>query len=117
MLKITRNLNENEPKQIKTTNLDQRTEENKMEDFFRDNNVNIEFEPLEVYDHGVFWGGVIDQQIQFAFKVTPDENESGVEMNFLDKFNQENKENKEIIEKLDTYYETFYKYWRDSELI
>jgi hypothetical protein len=120
MLKITRKLNEeikvdDKKKPLnKKTEYDQKIEEEKLRNFFDDMNVSIKFQDLQVYDNLVFWGGTVDGVIQFVYKVTPDERTSGVEFNYLEDFSPDNPENEAIIKKLETYYDTFYKYWRDN---
>jgi len=122
MLKITRSINEDtnngEQKlsQNKKTVYDQSKEEEKFNDFFRDMNVSIKFIDLEIYDNLVFWGGTIDGVIQFVFKVTPDEKTSGVEFNYLEDFSPDNPENDEIVGRIESYYDTFFKYWRNNML-
>ncbi len=120
MLKITRRLNEeveveDKKKALnKKTAYDQEIEEEKLRNFFDDMNVNIKFQDLQVYDNLVFWGGTVDGVIQFVYKVTPDERTSGVEFNYLEDFSPDNPDNDAIVSKLETYYDTFYKYWRDN---
>ena len=120
MLKITRKLNEeievdDKKKAVnKKTAYDQEIEEEKLRNFFDDMNVNIKFQDLQVYDNLVFWGGTVDGVIQFVYKVTPDERTSGVEFNYLEDFSPDNPDNDAIVSKLETYYDTFYKYWRDN---
>lgn len=118
MLGKMRNLQKlKEEPQIKhTTSLDQREQENKMKQFFAQNNVTIEFEPLEVYDNGVFWAGTIDGQLGWTIKVTPHEDSSGIDVEYLKGFDAQDPENEEIIKKLQHFYSDFYKYWRDNEL-
>ena len=118
MLKITRRLHEeNEMKPSNLKNVyDQPQEEQKFLDYFRDIPVNVKFIPLEVYENLVFWGGTVDGIIQFIYKVTPDEDTSGVEYNYLEDFSPDNPENDEIIKRIDAYYETFYKYWQENVL-
>jgi hypothetical protein len=119
MLKITRNLNEdvNEKKrENKKTVFDQTNEEQKFRNYFDDLNVNVKFVELEVYDDFIFWGGTINGIIQFVYKVTPQEATSGVEFNYLEDFTPDNPENEKIIEKIEDYYNIFYKYWRDNVL-
>jgi len=119
MLKITRNMNESmlglteEPVNKKTV-YDQSMEEEKFRNFFNDMNVSIKLIDLEVYDDLVFWGGTIDGVIQFIYKVTPDESTSGVEFNYLEDFSPDNPENEEITGRVESYFDTFYKYWRDN---
>lgn len=117
MLKITRNINEaifNEDTENKETVYDQSMEEEKFRNFFNDMNVSIKLIDLEVYDDLVFWGGTIDGVIQFVYKVTPDESTSGVEFNYLEDFSPDNPENEEITGRVESYFDTFYKYWRDN---
>lgn len=111
LLKITRNLNERENKK---TVFDQKNEEEKLRDFFKDMNVNFNFINLKVFDDLVFWGGTVDGVIQFIYKVTPNEQTSGVEFNYLKDFSPDNPENDEIINRLEEYYNTFYSYWNKN---
>jgi len=111
LLKITRNLNERENKE---TVFDQKNEEEKLRDFFKDMNINFNFINLKVFDDLVFWGGTVDGVIQFIYKVTPNEQTSGVEFNYLKDFSPDNPENDEIINRLEEYYNTFYSYWNKN---
>lgn len=115
MVKKMRLLNENDVnrKNLKTV-YDQAKEEEKFKNQFKDLNVIIDFIPLEVYDDLVFWGGTIDGVIQFVYKVTPNENTSGIEFNYLDDFDVNNPDNEEIVKRIKDYYDDFYKYWRDN---
>lgn len=118
MLKITRNINEGvvslKEAENKKTAYDQQMEEEKFRNFFRDMSVSIKLIDLEVYENLVFWGGTIDGVIQFVYKVTPDESTSGVEFNYLEDFSPDNPENEEITGRVESYFENFYKYWRDN---
>jgi len=119
MLKITRDINEGvvslgEEVENKETVYDQSMEEEKFRNFFNDMNVSIKLIDLEIYDNLVFWGGTIDGVIQFIYKVTPDESTSGVEFNYLEDFSPDNPENEEITGRIESYFDTFYKYWRDN---
>jgi hypothetical protein len=126
MLKITRKLNEGtddlanteqeEPLTNEATPQDQSREEQRMRDFFNDMNVNFEFQKLEVYPELIWFGGTVDGTIQFIFKVTPDEASSGVEFNYLGDFDRNNPDNQEVVEKIESYYDSFYKYWRNNVL-
>jgi len=123
MLKITRNIHEGkvslkevEDVENKKTPYDQSMEEEKFRNFFNDMNVSIKLIDLGVYDKLVFWGGTIDGVIQFVYKVTPDESTSGVEFNYLEDFSPDNPENEEITGRIESYFNTFYKYWRDNVL-
>jgi hypothetical protein len=95
---------------------DENKEQEKLQNFLRNNNVTIEFEPFEKYQNGVFWGGTIDGQIMFVYRVTPEEVSSGIDIEYLEGFDPNDPENNEIIEKLKRYYNDFYKYWRDSQI-
>lgn len=119
MLKITRDINEGvvslgEEAENKKTVYDQSMEEEKFRNFFADLNVSIKLIDLEVYDNLVFWGGTIDGVIQFIYKVTPDESTSGVEFNYLEDFSPDNPENEEITGRVESYFDSFYRYWRDN---
>lgn len=116
MLKITRMLNENteEKAMNKKTSYDQPMEEEKFLNNFKDMNVNVKFIDLEIFDNLVFWGGTVDGIIQFIYKVTPDENTSGVEFNYLSDFSPDNPDNDEILKRIEGYYDTFYKYWQNN---
>jgi len=121
MLKITRDIHEGvvnlkEDVQDKETVYDQSIEEEKFRNFFNDMNVSIKFIDLEVFDDFIFWGGTIDGVIQFVYKVTPDEDTSGVEFNYLEDFSPDNPENEEITGRIESYFDNFYKYWRDNVL-
>lgn len=119
MLNITRMLNEEddiEPKTNLKTAYDQKQEEDKFLNYVNDLNINIRFIELEIYDDFVFWGGTVDGIIQFIFKVTPNERTSGIEFNYLEDFSPDNPENKEIIDKIESYYDTFYSYWSNNIL-
>jgi hypothetical protein len=116
MLKITRKINENITVSTKVTPAEQREEEEKFRNFFRDNQVHVDFEPLELYDDSVFWSGVIDNQLQFIYKVSPVEEANGFSVNYLEGFDQQDEENQEVVKKIEKYYDEFYKYWRDNYL-
>jgi hypothetical protein len=110
------NEQENDERKNLKTVYDQTREEKNFRKNIDDLNVTVDFIPLEVYDDFVFWGGTIDGTIQFVYKVTPDEDTSGVEFNYLEDFNPENEDNEEIIERIENYYDQFYKYWRNNIL-
>jgi hypothetical protein len=127
MLKITRKLNEDVQPEVeepevdqekpvnKKTAQDQASEEQKFKDSFPTGyDINVDFIELEVTDKYVFWGGTINGLIQFVYKVTPDENTSGVEFNYLEGYNEDDPKNDEIIKRVESYYDSFYEYWIDS---
>jgi len=120
MMKITRSINEGKVSlkedngENKKAASDQGIEEEKFRNFFSDMNVSIKLIDLGVYEDLVFWGGTIDGVIQFVYKVTNDESTSGVEFNYLEDFSPDNPENEEITGRVESYFDTFYKYWRDN---
>jgi hypothetical protein len=105
-------MNEDENKE---TMFDQSMEEEKFRNFFNDMNVNIKFIDLEVFDNLVFWGGTINGIIQFVYKVTPGES-SPPEFNYLEDFSPDNPENDEIIGRVESYFDNFYKFWESNVL-
>lgn len=122
MVNAMRSLNENVPATVANNNPRSLTqaeidrEQEKMLNYFADDNVDIQFQKLDVYDGGVFWGGTIDGQLLFAYSVTPDEQNSGVDIKYLDGFDPADPDNDAVIKKVQAYYNDFYKYWRDNEL-
>lgn len=113
LIRKMRKVNEEDRINRKTAQDQQREEENFRKNL-EDLNVVVEFEDLEVYDDFIFWGGTIDGIIQFTYKVTPDEKTSGIEFNYLEDFSVDNPDNEEIVERIQSYYDQFYKYWRDN---
>ena len=105
-----------EPNANKKTVYDQAKEEEKFRNYFNDMNVDIKFIDLKVTDNLIFWGGTIDGVIQFVYKVTPDEKTTGIEFNYLPDFTADNPDNDLIIEKIESYFDIFYKYWRNNVL-
>ena len=116
LVKKMRIINEQEgqERQDRKTVYDQTREERNFRNNVKDLNVVVEFIELKVYDNFIYWGGTIDGVIQFAYKVTPDEETSGYELNYTDEFNPNNEENEEIVERIKNYYDQFYKYWRNN---
>lgn len=112
-----RKLKENEssvPQPKLTTHVDQKTQEDKMNQYFAQNNVTIHYEPLEIYDRGVFWSGNIDGQIIWTMTVTPFEETSKLETEYSKDFDAQNPDNDKILKKLEAFYNEFYEYWRDN---
>jgi hypothetical protein len=127
MLKITRKLNEDiegqegaEGQQNIETNkktvYDQGEEEEKFRNYFDDMNVDVKFTELKVYDNLIFWGGTIDGVIQFTYTVTPDSKTSKTNYKYLPDFTADNPDNDKILEKIESYFDIFYKYWRNNVL-
>lgn len=100
----------------KTLEIDQEEEERKFKEYFKDLEVIVDFIELEVFENGVFWGGTIDGIIQFVYKVTPNEKTSGYEIYYLEDFDKNNPDNEEIVNRIELYYNEFFKYWRDNLL-
>lgn len=104
---------EEESRNVKTR-LDQTTEEQKLRNFFDDMNVHLELKPLIVQDDKVFWEGIVDGVIQFIFKITGDDKTSGVVFQYLKDGYENSETSKEIVDRLLSYYDTFYKYWEEG---
>jgi hypothetical protein len=135
MLKITRKLTEADMKQVdanndgdvdanfidtsvdsKKTAFDQKVEEEKFREAIKNFNVEAHFEPIEILDYSVVWNGTIDNQLQWSFLVTPDESVNGVKFNYSENFDENEPDNEELVKTISSYYDDFYKYWRDNEL-
>lgn len=100
----------------KASSSDTKSEIEKMNRYFSNENIVIDYEELELFPNFVFFGGTIDNSLQFVFKVTENEQTSGIELNFLEGYNPDNEENKKIIDKLEKYYEIFFNYWKENYL-
>ena len=121
LLKITRTKTLNEDEDVdngvkvnKANPMDQKAEEEKFKDAFQYLKVIVDFQPLKVYDDYIFWGGTINNAIQFVYKITPTEELNNVEINYLKDFKPEDPENKEIAEKIEDYYNDFFERWKDQ---
>jgi len=106
--------NETMEKQLSPS--EQEQQQNTMQDYFADDNVTIKFEPILLYDTGVFWAGTIDGQLKFAYMVTPDESTSGVKIERSPDFDPTNEDNQNVEKKIIDYYDTFYDYWSKNQL-
>lgn len=113
MMGKMRVLNEGEGSEMGTS-IDKAGEEGRMANYFEEDNVTIEYEDFHVHNNGVLLAGTIDGQIQFVYKVTPDEKTSGIEVNYLNNFDPLDPENEVVVKKVESYYDIFYKYWRDQ---
>jgi len=91
-------------------------EKDKFRNVFKDDNVDIDFDDFIVTDKGIIFGGTIDGQIQWAYRVAPEEQLSGVDYNTIEGFDPSVPENAAIIKKLESYYDTFYDFCRDNIL-
>ena len=111
---VSNKLNEADLLSLDTKNIKEE-EESKMQDYFKPDQVMIKIEEFLAFENGVFMSGIADNQIQFAFKVTPDEQSSNPDYEVLEGFNPDDPANNELIEKLTKYYDgAFYPYWRDN---
>jgi hypothetical protein len=110
--KMRKYLNEN--LENKKNIYDQENEEKKLRNYLKNDMITIDFVDLEVYDKYILWGGTINNTLQFAYKVTESNKNSGVEFHYLEGFDPNDEENDDIIEKLELYYDIFFKYWRDE---
>lgn len=108
-----RKLYEQGNRNLKTV-YDQSNEERKFRSEFDDLNIIVDFIPLKIYDNYVFWGGTIDGMIQFVYKITPNEKNSGVTFNYTDDFSADDPDNEEIVKRIEKYYDIFYEYWRNN---
>ena len=100
----------------KKTSFDQNSEEEKFRQAIKTFNVDAQFEPIEILDYSVVWNGTIDNQFQWSFLVTPDESVNGAKFNYSENFDENEPDNQELIDTIRSYYDDFYKYWRDNEL-
>lgn len=100
----------------KATSFDREKEERGFRNFFSNLMVSVNFIELEVFDDLITWGGTIDGMIQFMYSVTNDEATSGTDFNYLEGFSPDNADNDELIKRIESYYDIFYKYWRENGL-
>jgi hypothetical protein len=126
MLKITRKLNEDIEEQEPTANMATSADLKYLTDNFMNlfNNIKVNIKllqldgesKLKLTKDSAFWGGTIDGAIQFAYKITPEENtkEAGIEFNYLPEFSADDPDNQDIIKKIESFYDTFYNYWKDN---
>lgn len=105
-----------EPIEKQLSPAEQEQQQRTMQDYFEDDNITIKFEPVLLYDNGVFWAGTIDGQLKFAYMVTPDESTSGVKIERSPDFDPTNEDNQNIEKKIIDYYDTFYDYWSKNQL-
>lgn len=126
-LNIMRNLNEDSPTkkgENKITRFDQDQEEEKFKSYINKDDAVIEFIDLEVYDNLVLWGGTINDNFKFFYRVTPNKDTSTFEFKYLDGFDplgneaEESdeyvKEQMELFNAVRNYYDKFAKYWREN---
>lgn len=92
-------------------------EQEKIKNYFANENVNVEFTEIFVRKgRGVAAKGMVDDQIEFAYTVSNDTKESGVKIAYLNNFDSKNPNNDKIVRMVQQYYNDFYDYWRDNAL-
>lgn len=118
LVKKMRGLQEQEEESIedRKTVYDQEREETNFMNNINDLGVDVEFYPLKVHDDLIYWGGIVDGVIEFIYRVTPYEETSGKKYKYHNDIDPENPDNAEIIDRIDNYYDQFYKYWRNNVL-
>jgi|JFJP01.1.fsa_nt_gi hypothetical protein len=133
LLKLTRTLNEefngeadndsmNDVYEDKKLDSDQKREEDSIRALFENDKVAVTPSELIVKykndnDWYVIFGGIIDGMIKFSYTVTPDEKTSEVTVDkYSDGVNIDNPDVDNIIKKLESYYSTFYRYWKENIL-
>lgn len=105
----------------KLSGQEEKQQEDGLRNFFDDDNVTINFNPVEIYKQGeitsgIFWAGSIDGQLKFVYMVTPDEASSGVKIERAPTFDPNNADNQNIEKKIVDYYDSFYEYWSKNQL-
>ena len=118
MLKITRRLNEeNQVTKNIATPFDQEEESRRFKNYIADLNIIPQLIPLVVKPEYVFWGGTIpvgEGAIQFVYKITTNETSNDVEFNYLNNITVDTPDVQEIVNRVEAYYDIFYKYWREN---
>lgn len=104
------------PVEKQLSGFEQKKQERSMLDFFNNKNLTIKFEPILLFDDGIFWAGTIDGQLKFAYMVTPDESTSGVKIERSPDFDPTSDDNQEIEKMVVDYYDVFYNYWSENQL-
>lgn len=136
-VKKMRKLNEEleEPERVSLlTPEDQPREEENLNNELEGLNVLTAYIPLEVYNDYVYWGGVVDNDIKFTYRVPPLPGQKGVTFKFKKKTDElpvetgvdspdaetvatNNDENQEITDIIKDYYEReFFPYWSTNIL-
>lgn len=100
----------------KLTPSEQKEHERNMLNYFNNENLTIKFEPILLFDNGIFWAGNVDSQLKFVYMVTPEESTSGVKIERSPDFDPSNEDNQEVEKKIINYYDTFYEYWSKNQL-
>ena len=95
----------------KATTVDQNREEEKMNNYFRDIELDIQFDSIEIYENSVIFTGSLSNGIEWVYTVTPDDQTSDVEIDYGNDFNADEENNKKSIEMIEAYYDQFYNYW------
>jgi hypothetical protein len=93
-------------------------EKERLNNALRDFNVVVDFddEQFKVYDDLVFSSGTIDGVLEFAMKVTPNDAENGIIINYdRDDFDMQSDENNDLVASLEDYQEkVFEPYWIEN---
>ncbi len=128
MLKITRNLNENEGEKNfsnKVTPRDVSFVEESIKSSFKSTGLNITFkfpednDPHELYvdETFVYWGATINNVLMFTYTInTEDDVDSGVKFKYVEESRvlEDSDEYKEIVERVQQFYNTtFFPYFRE----
>ena len=97
------------------TEIDKEEEQEKMNKYFSEPNVAIEYRDFLVKSDEVLLSGTINNAIEFVLVASADNNSEDVTVNYLDDFQAQDPKNEEIIKKLNDYHhDVFYKYWREQ---
>jgi hypothetical protein len=118
-----RKLKEENESSVRKTVFDEKEEQDKLLRILP-SDVVVNFEELEVYDDLVIWGGSINDDFEFFYKVTPNKKTSSFDFKFLSGFDptgEQAEEPDEYVEEqmklfdiIKNYYESFSKYWREN---
>jgi len=121
-VKKIRKLNEEELGQEERVNKetpnDLAGEKKRLNNALRDFNVVVDFDDdkFKVYDDLVFSSGTIDGVLEFVMKVTPNDSENGIIINYdRDDFDMQSDENNDLVASLEDYQEkVFEPYWIEN---
>ena len=123
LVKIMRKLNEQEEVEQtervnKETPNDLAGEKERLNNALRDFNVVVDFDndKFKVYDDLVFSSGTIDGVLEFVMKVTPNDSENGIIINYdRDDFDMQSDENNDLVAVLEDYQENVFEpYWVEN---
>lgn len=121
-----RKLKEEVESENRKTVYDEKSEQRKLLNSLP-SDVVINFEDLEIYDDRIIWGGTINNDFNFFYKVTEDGKGDEYDFNFISGFDPTGEElgdseeadeyveeKMEIFEKIQHYYDEFSNYWRNE---